>query len=377
MRWSIIGIFTMLLMMILVSTALPAKKISRPPSATDSIKQLSETSVTLSQQEPAETLVVTQHAISIDGKQLRYTAIAGQMKIADSAGEPLALIFYTAYVRQPGTETDRRPITFVFNGGPGASSMWLHLAAVGPRRALLGENGTVLPVADMLVDNHYSWLPFTDLVFVDPVGTGYSRAAPGVNQERFYSVKGDIKVMAEFIRLFLTKNQRWTSPLFLTGESYGTLRAARLSPYLQNTVGKVVDGIIFISSVLNFQVIAFDQGNDLPFALALPSYTAAAWFHGQLSAFSKTDLAITLTAAEQWATGKYLLALSKGSALSVEQRNGLADSMAAFTGLPRQYILEHGMRIAPYAFVRQLLVQRQQTIGMLDSTDHRYNRSAH
>ena len=363
MKWSI----TILLTALLVSTAMPAKKTSGPSTAADSMKQEIEKPVKLYRQEPADTLVITHHAQSIGGGQLRYSALAGRMKITDSSGSPIALIFYTAYVRQPEVEINRRPITFAFNGGPGASSVWLHLAAAGPRRTILGENGTLLPGTDTLVDNQYSWLPFTDLVFVDPVGTGYSRAAPSANQESFFSVKGDIEAMAEFIRLFLTRNRRWTSPLFLAGESYGTLRAAGLSHYLQNAVSKDVAGVILISSVVGFQVIAFDPGNDLAYVLALPSYTAAAWYHGQLSGIGKTDLAATLASAERWATTEYLSGLMKGSALPAKQRDVLVDSLAAYTGLSRQYIIEHGMRIAPYAFVRKLLAQNRRTVGLLDS----------
>ena len=364
MGLSIKDVMTLILPVILVFPAQAAKKPSGSSPQADSLKR--EPSAASFREEPAESLVTTHHAISFNGRQLRYSALAGRMTITDSSGGPIAAIFYTAYLRQPAAESNRRPITFAFNGGPGASSLWLHLAAAGPRRALLGQNGTLLPGVDTLIDNEYGWLPFTDLVFVDPVGTGFSRAAPGVNPERFYTINGDIKTMAEFIRLFLTKNQRWTSPLFLAGESYGTFRAAGLAPYLQNTIGKAVEGIILISSVVNFQYIAFDEGNDLPYVLALPSYTAAAWFHKHLPAFGKSDLAQVLASSQRWAVSEYLSGLLKGSEISGMQRESMADTMAAFTGLPRQYLLEHGMRVSPYAFVRELLVWQNQTIGLLD-----------
>jgi carboxypeptidase C (cathepsin A) len=359
------AIIALLQTIVLVSAAMPAKKAIGPSNEPDSVKPQKVTSITPGQQ-PAETLAITNHTFDVNGKQIRYKAQCGLMNIPDSSGATVASIFYTAYLRQPETEINRRPIVFAFNGGPGASSMWLHLAAMGPRRAALGENGIVLPVIDTLVDNQYSWLPFADLVFVDPVGTGYSRPAAGVDAEGYFTVKGDIKVMAEFIRLFLSRNQRWTSPLFLTGESYGTIRAAGLSQYLQNSVSKGVTGIIFISSVINFQGIAFDPGNDIAFALAIPSYTATAIYHGQLPDFRKTDLIKTLKTVEDWAMGDYLLGLSKGSALSANRRNNLTDSLAAFTGLSQEYIRENGLRIAPYAFIRQLLVKRDLSVGMLD-----------
>jgi carboxypeptidase C (cathepsin A) len=361
-RGPIIGL---VMIIAVVSAAAPAKKAVGPLNAPDSLRPQKETS-TKSGQQPAETLAVTDHAVSINGKQIRYKALCGLMNIPDSSGQAVASIFYTAYLRQPETEINHRPIAFAFNGGPGASSMWLHLAAMGPRRAVLGENGVVLPSVDSLTDNQYTWLPFMDMVFVDPVGTGYSRPAPGTNAERYYTVKGDIKVMAEFIRLFLSRNGRWTSPLYLTGESYGTLRAAGLGHYLQNTVSKAVTGIIFISSVINFQDIAFDPGNDIAYALAIPSYTATALFHEQLPSRTKAELAKSLECAEQWAMDDYLLGLSKRSALLAKQRTVLIDSLAAFTGLSRDFVRENGLRIAPYAFIRELLAKQDKTIGMLD-----------
>ncbi len=370
-RKSLAGIICLIVVAILVSNALPAKKTDSKP-VPDSLKQGHAPSSNHCLQ-PAETLVTTNHVITINGKQVRYTATAGLMKIVDSAGNPIANIFFTAYFKQPEAKVNRRPIAFAFNGGPGASSMWLHLAAIGPKRALFGENGIGLPGTDTLVNNDYTWLPFTDLVFVDPVGTGYSRSALGVDAHRFYSVNSDIRIMADFIRLFLTMNQRWTSPLFLIGESYGTFRAAGLSQYLQSNMSKSVNGIILVSSVLNFQFISFDPGNDLAFVLALPSYASAAWFHKQLPAFEKSDLDHTLGAARKWAESKYLIGLSKGSALTEEQRKTVADSLSVFTGLPESYVLEHGLRVSPFGFVRQLLARQHQSIGILDARETAIN----
>ena len=360
------GVIVWLVLIIaMVSAAMPAKKAVGPSSGPDSLNP-QKTAVEAFGGLPVETLSVTDHAIMVSGKQLRYKAYCGFINIPDSSGRPVVSIFYTAYLRQPETAINRRPIAFAFNGGPGASSMWLHLAAMGPRRAVLGENGVVLPRVDTLVDNQYSWLPFMDLVFVDPVGTGYSRSAPGTNAERYYNVKGDIKVTAEFIRLFLGRNGRWTSPLYLVGESYGTLRAAGLSDYLQTSVSKAVTGIIFISSVINFQGIAFDPGNDIAYALAIPSFTATALFHGQLPSREKIELTKSLESAQEWTMGEYLSGLSKGSALTAKQRNTLADSLASFTGLSPEYIRESGLRIAPYGFMRKLLVKHDLMVGMLD-----------
>ncbi len=350
------ALMVLLQTVLLVSPVISAKKPAKAFAEKDS----------LARQVQPDTQSVTHHVITVDGKRLPYTATAGFMKIPDSAGGALASIFYTAYVRGPEIDPARRPIGFAFNGGPGASSMWLHLAAAGPRRAILGDSGLSLPARDTLIDNQYTWLPFCDLVFVDPVGTGYSRPGPNAGLQKFYTVDGDIKAMAEFIRLFLSKNQRWTSPLYLVGESYGTFRAAGLSEYLQSTESKAVDGVILISSVINFQNIAFDPGNDLPYVLAIPSYSAAAWFHRKLPDFAKSDLTTVVDRARHWANNGYLLGLSKGSSLPRNERQELADTLAFFTGLAPEYLLEHGLRISPFTFVRQLLSEQGQTVGLLD-----------
>ena len=336
--------------------------------AEKSILGVTVPSPTPQQPEATETLSVTQHSIKVNGQSLRYTATAGRLSVRDSIGQPQAFIFFASYVLKPAKSLSRRPITFAFNGGPGASSMWLHLAAAGPRRALFGAEGTKLPAVDTLIDNQYSWLPFTDLVFVDPIGTGFSRAAPEVAAEKFYTVESDIKVMAEFVRLYLSRFDRWLSPKFIAGESYGTTRAAGLCDYLQSVTGTAMTGLIFISSALDFQVLSFDPGNDLPYALALPSYTAAAWYHEQLPpAVKRSDLRATLAAAERFALGDYLMALRRGGALPGPERSVMIDSLAAYTGLTPSYIRTHDLRIDSYRFTEQLLRAHDSTIGMLDS----------
>lgn len=246
---------------------------------------------------------VTEHTMLVQGRPIRYRAIAGYLPIQRDSDRPLADIFFVAYERQDREQEtvgagpracpdnqgshgrpplQNRPLTFAFNGGPGASAVWLHMGAFGPKRAILANDGTALPSSNQLVDNEHTWLEFTDLVFVDPVGTGFSRPGPGVDADQFYEVQRDIEIAADFVRLFVTQHERWLSPIFLAGESYGAARVVGMARHLQDRFGLYVNGLILISSALNLSVVSFDPGNDLPYALSLPSYTAVAWYHGKL-----------------------------------------------------------------------------------------------
>lgn len=317
----------------------------------------------LSQLSEPETLSVTHHEVSVHGKALGYTATAGRILVGDTT--EAAYIFFTAYSIEPAPDPHRRPITFAFNGGPGASSMWLHIAVAGPKRVLLGGNGDILPTVDTLIDNEFTWLGFTDLVFVDPVGTGYSRAVSRENEDKFYSVEGDIKITAQFFRTYLSTFKRWTSPKFIAGESYGTVRAVGLTAYLQDNMSVVPNGIILVSSALDFGTFTFKPGNDIAYALALPSYAATAWYHGK-PASAKTSLETVVESAEKWAQTKYLPALSQGAALSAALKNEITDSLAVYTGLPRSFIYDHDMRVDRFSFVRQLLWTQDSIVGILD-----------
>ncbi|MEO6434856.1 MAG: peptidase S10, partial [Tepidisphaeraceae bacterium] len=227
--------------------------------------------------ETGDKLSVTEHSLVVGPKTLKYTATAGTMAQKDEAGATKADIFFVAYVLDEGEKANptTRPVTFVFNGGPGAASVWLHLGTAGPQRIRLDEKGIPSAPPFGLVDNEATWLDATDLVFIDPVGTGYSRPAQGEKGEQFYGVQEDIRSVGSFIRLWTTRYERWLSPKFLAGESYGTTRAAGLSEYLLEKQGISLNGIILISAVLNFQTIVAGNGNELPYALYLPSYTAA------------------------------------------------------------------------------------------------------
>ena len=328
---------------------------------------------------PKDMLVETKHAFSMDGQEIRYTVTCGTMvlkeeaqkkgeKEGESEGEkPRASIFFVAYTRDDIDDRHKRPITFSFNGGPGSSSVWLHLGLLGPRRVLLDEAGFAYPPPYKLVDNAYSLLDQTDLVFIDPVSTGFSRAVPGEKPKQFHGFKKDIESVGDFIRLYTTRYQRWTSPKFLIGESYGTTRAAGLSGYLQERHGLYLNGIMLISSILSFQTADFHPGNDLPYILFLPTYCATAWYHKRLSDELEKDLYSTLEEVESFALGDYAGALMQGDDLQDEEKLLIARKLARYTGLSEDYIERTNLRIAIHRFTKELLRHERRTVGRLDS----------
>ncbi len=326
---------------------------------------------------PVDVLSQTSHSIVINGETIAYTATAGRLVLKaedEKEGEkPKASIFFVAYTRDAGPGVDptahaaARPITFSFNGGPGSSSVWLHLGLLGPRRVVLEEDGRPLPPPYRLVDNTYSLLDKTDLVFIDPVTTGFSRAVPGETDKQFHSFKTDIESVGDFIRLYVSRNHRWTSPRYLIGESYGTTRAAGLSGYLQERHGFYLNGIMLVSVVLNFMTVRFAPGNDLPYLLFLPTYAATARYHGKLGADVPGDLAELLAEVEAFAMNEYALALLRGDALPAEERTAIAERLARYTGLSADYIARTNLRIDIHRFVKELLRNQRRTAGRLDS----------
>ncbi len=310
--------------------------------------------------------VVTHHEIRVGGRVLKYTATTGMMPLRNSdTDEVEANVFFIAYtLDNPGP---RRPLMFSFNGGPGAASVWLHLGAIGPRRVKMQPDGNMPPPPFELVDNQQTWLDQTDLVFIDPVGTGYSRATKKEFQKKFFGMRGDISSVGEFIRLYLTRYERWNSPLFLVGESYGTTRAAGLSGYLIDR-GVAFSGVVLVSSVLNFQTLGFGTGNDLPYILFLPSYTSTAWYHKKLpSDLQSQDLATVLRQAEQFAAGAYRDALDKGDRLTAQERQDIVTQVSRFTGIDQRVVAENDLRLTQGVFCRELLRDQHKVVGRLDS----------
>jgi carboxypeptidase C (cathepsin A) len=312
-----------------------------------------------------ETPIVTHHEVTAGGRTLRYTATAAQMPINAPNGENEAHIFYVAYTLDGTADFSRRPLTFAFNGGPGSASMWVHMGAMGPRKAQLMDNGDMPPPPFKLADNPNTWLDQTDLVFIDPVGTGYSRARTAEIARRMNSLQGDLQSVGEFIRMYITRNDRWKSPLFIAGESYGTFRAAGLAGRLIDE-GIAFNGITLISTVLNFQTIRPNRSNSLAYAVHLPTYTADAFYHRKLPSDLQKDLKSTLREAENWAMTGYLEALDKGSRLPPAERNTAIEKLARYTGLEPRYIDGSDLRIDVAHFTRELLRDKRLTIGRLD-----------
>jgi carboxypeptidase C (cathepsin A) len=316
---------------------------------------------------PADVKVsVTAQQITLNGKSLAYTATAGDLIIKDESGKPRADMFFVAYRLDPAGDPATRPITFLFNGGPGAAAVWLHLGGAGPRVIELDTHDLPVGPPYKLVDNPATWLGATDLVFIDPVSTGYSRPAPGVKADEFHGVHQDIASIADFIRLYTTQYQRWASPIYLAGESYGTTRAAALAGHLADRYGIAVNGIVLMSSVLDFQSLITRPGNDEPFVMYLPSYAAVAWYHHKLSSELQADFNKTIEQAKTFAVEQYAPALAKGASLSTDQRAQIVNQLAAFTGLSADLVDRSNLRIDPGLFEKELLGDGHHIIGRFD-----------
>lgn len=317
--------------------------------------------------EVKEEVVITSHSVNINGIETSYKASVGTQTLKDDQGNSKASIFYIAYTKENVENKISRPVTFCFNGGPGSSSVWLHLGIFGPKRVNINDNGLSVNLPYHLVDNPSSILDITDLVFIDPVSTGYSRAVSGEDAKQFHGVDEDIQSVAEFIRLYTTRNELWEVPKFIAGESYGTTRAAGLAQELHDKQHLYLDGILLISTVLNFQTISFTSGNDLPYVLFLPSYTATAFYHQKLPADLQKDLKKTLWEVEEFAKNEYALALMKGDSLTSEDRSVIIDKLARYTGLTKTYIDQTDLRINILRFAQEFLRSERRTIGRFDS----------
>ncbi len=317
---------------------------------------------------PEEKIIQTKHSVKIGGQEIKYTATGGTILLKLEDGTPKASIFYVAYTKDDVSDASQRTLTFSFNGGPGSSSVWLHLGLFGPRRVQMGDAGTLLPPPYKLVDNDVSLLDISDLVFIDPVSTGYSRAVPGETPQQFHGVTPDVESVADFIRLYTTRNKRWSSPKFLAGESYGTTRAAGLSGYLQQRYGMYLNGIVLISAILNFETAEFDTGNDLPYILYLPTYTAIAWYHKKLpSDLQSGDVQKAVEESRKFAVGEYADALMAGDALPAARRAEIEQKLARLTGLSPDYIDRTNLRIEIQRFTKELLRSERRTVGRIDA----------
>ena len=320
--------------------------------------------------EPADELVTTHHVLTTRTGSLSYSATAGRVVLREEVKEdgkwtgfrPKAEMFMTAYVLD-GADPKTRPVTFAFNGGPGSSSVWLHLGLLGPRRVLMGDAGALTPPPWGLADNAETLLAVTDLVFIDPVTTGYSRVLEGGKADEYHGFQRDLESVGALIRLWTSRHGRWLSPKFLAGESYGTIRASALADHLQQRYGLFPNGIMLISSVIDQGTIRFTEGNDQPTALYLPTYAALAHYHGR---HGDRPLADVRAEAEELAARDYPWALSRGSRLTPGERADIVRRVAAVTGLSEAYVDRVDLRLEHQRFFRELLRDRGQVIGRLD-----------
>jgi len=316
----------------------------------------------------------TKGSAVIGGAKLSYIAKTGTMPVFKDDGTPRANVFFIYYAatdadgkrlaeKAPGI----RPITYCFNGGPGSAAVWLHLGGLGPKRIDLAPDGLQPALRGAIVDNANSILDVTDLVFIDPVGTGASRPAKGEKGEQFWGVDEDIESVGEFIRLFTTREQRWAAPKYLCGESYGGIRGTGLSDYLQDKHGLFIDGLIVLSGVVNFQTLGADVANDLPYLSFLPTFTATAHFHKKLAPDLQADLEKAIAASRQFAQTDYALALIKGRAIAADERHAIAEKLSRFTGLDTALIEDANLRIDPGFFREQLLRKEGKILGRYDA----------
>ncbi|WP_084050791.1 S10 family peptidase [Deinococcus hopiensis] len=323
---------------------------------------------------PRDAVAVTHHRIKVKGQELAYTVTAGTLVLSEEAQakegqseglKPRAQVFFVAYALNGVEDSHARPVTFSFNGGPGSSSVWLHLGLLGPRRAVMGDAGALTGPPYDLTDNEFTLLTHSDLVFIDPVSTGYSRTVEGEKPGDFHGFGKDIESVGDFIRLWTSRAGRWLSPKFLIGESYGTTRAAGLSGFLQERHGMFLNGIMLVSSILDFSTVDFTPGHDLPYIVHLPTAAATAWYHGKRG--KERTLPEVLQEAEAFADGDYARALHLGARLPEEERQGVAERYAAMTGLDVRFVLRNDLRVTLARFCKELLRDEGRMVGRLDS----------
>jgi carboxypeptidase C (cathepsin A) len=308
----------------------------------------------------------TDHIIKIGGQTIPYKATAQTILLKDDKGEPTALVYSTAYTRSDVKDPGTRPVAFLYNGGPGSSSVWLHMGSFGPRRVITTNAAVTPPAPYKVEDNVYSLLDKTDLVFIDPVGTGFSHAVGKSQNKDFWGVDPDLKSLGRFIEIYITRANRWNSPKFLIGESYGTFRSAALANYLQDHHNIYVNGIVLISSVLDLGTISFYPGTDSTYIYYLPSYAATAWYHKMLKERPE-DVNAFIEDARKFAQNEYAAAMMKGDTLTDAEKADVAKKMARFTALSEDYLVRANLRVNLFQFMKELQRSRGLTTGRLDA----------
>jgi carboxypeptidase C (cathepsin A) len=340
-------------------TAQEPPKEAKPADAKSGDQKAPEASV------PKEQSSVTDHALHVRGQTIPYKATASTTLLKNEKDEPTAIIFSVAYTRSDVKDASQRPIAFIYNGGPGSASVWLHMGAFGPRHVVTPNAEFAPPPPYKVEDNANSLLDKTDMVFIDPVGTGYSRAVGKAQDKDFWGIDSDVKSFSQFINIYVTRNSRWNSPKYLIGESYGTFRSAALSNYLQSNDGMYLNGIVLISTVLDLGTLSFNPGDDMPYIFYLPSYAATAWYHKVLED-RPPDLSAFLTEVKQFASTDYAQALMKGSQLQEPEKAQMLKKLSRYTSLSEEYLRKADLRVNLPQFMAELQRSRGLTTGRLD-----------
>ncbi len=338
-----------------------APQTAQTPAAAAGQSQTREVAPAV-EQKPSQ----TSHAIRVDGRDIKYTATAGTLPIRLDDGRVSARMFFVAYTRD-GEDAKTRPISFLYNGGPGSASVWLHMGSFAPRRAQMADEGFQPAPPYQLVENENSLIDVSDLVFVDAISTGFSRATDGANASQFHGQDGDIRAFGEFIAEYLKTYSRWPSPKFLIGESYGTIRSAGLSAELQSRHGIELNGIVLVSALLTYQTLSPAPDNDVAYAVQIETFAATAWYHKKLpSDMQQKTIKQVVDEARAFAFGEYLQALSKGHTLDDAGRAAMADTLARYTGLSAKFILSANLRVDSGRFRKELLRDKRLMVGRLD-----------
>ena len=320
---------------------------------------------------------ITQHKATINGQEIAYTATARQMLLEEDGVKDKAHLFFIAYTRDDVEDISNRPVTFCFNGGPGSSSVWLHLGALGPKRVRLPDDASRVRPPRQVEENPFSLLDVTDLVFIDPVSTGYSRPAEGEDKKQFHGYEEDLRSVGQFIHDYVSEYGRWSSPKFLIGESYGGLRAAGLSGTLQQRYRMYLNGIVLLSAVVDFQTIAFRAENNLAFASFLPSYTTTAWYHGALDEeLQNKTVEEVAEEARSFARDVYYPALIRGDGLPAAERAAIVGQMVRLTGLSPEYLQQSKLQVPGWMFGKELLRDRRKVVGRFDSRYTGFDRNS-
>ena len=316
---------------------------------------------------PAEEKVsTTSHTMRLDGREIKYTATVGTIPIRLDNNNVVARMFFVAYTKD-GEDSHTRPISFLYNGGPGAATVWLHMGSFAPKHVQMADEGMQPAPPFKLEDNENTLIDATDLVFVDAISTGYSRTAPGVSSDQFHGQDGDIRAFGEFINGWLSTYNRWPSPKYLIGESYGTIRSAGLSAELQQRHGIDLNGIVLISSLLTYQTLSPAPDNDVAWASNIETFTADAWYYKKLPPdLQSKNIKQVVDESRAFAWGEYMTALTKGNTLTDAEKTAMATKLARFTGLSPQFVLEANLRVSAERFRKELLRDKRLTVGRLD-----------